>query len=88
MGGNPQYFLIPASQTNLNIGPVGGTGDYLSNIIFLGTGAATLKDGTTSLITLTASAPTNIPLGIYSKNGAWNVTTAASTSVIATGRFS
>lgn len=84
-----QYFLIPQSQTNSGVGPTGGaSGDYISTIIFLGTGAATLKDGSTSLITLTAASPTTVYLGMYSKSGAWNITTAASTSVIAIGKFS
>ena len=82
-----EYFLIGASQITKAVGVVGAIGDYISSIVFLGTGAATLFDGTTSLITLTAAAPTTIYLGMYSKTGAWNVTTAASTSVLAIGQF-
>jgi hypothetical protein len=85
--GMGQYFLVGASQTTKPIGNVGATGDFLYSIVFLGTGAATLFDGTTAIITYTAAAPTTVVLGIYSKTGAWNVTTAASTSVLATGQF-
>lgn len=82
-----QYYIIPASSTTQNVGQVGAKGDFLYSIVFLGTGAATLFDGTTALITFTAATPTTVILGIYSKTGAWNVTTAASTSVLCTGQF-
>jgi hypothetical protein len=85
--GSGQYFLVGASQTTKPIGNVGAVGDFLRSIVFLGTGAATLFDGTTAIITYTASTPLSITLEAYSKTGAWNVTTAASTSVLATGQF-
>jgi hypothetical protein len=91
IGDGHNYFVIPASQTTLAIGPVGAKGDYLQSIITSGVGACTLFDGATAFMAFTpgsATVPTVFQIGAYSKNGAWNVTTPASTTITAIGRFS
>jgi hypothetical protein len=87
IGDGHNYYVIPASQTTLAIGPVGAKGDYLQSIITSGTGPSTLFDGATAFMTL-PTGQVVFQIGAYSKNGAWNVTTPAATTITAIGRFS
>jgi len=92
-----QYFTVAASQTSQVLGAVGATGDYLKGIIVVAAtttpGLVTVKDGTTAVISIPAGTATvlpyvtYVPVGAYSKTGAWNITTGASVSVFAVGQF-
>ena len=77
------------------LGPVGGSGDILQQLIVSVATAATstvsIKDGSGSSIVITAA---NTPIGVYSVNvgarstgGAWKVTTGAGATALAVGRF-
>ncbi len=54
-------------------------------------GTISVLDGATSITVFTTGTVTTVPftiaLGIFSVNGAWSVTTGASVSVVAIGRF-
>jgi hypothetical protein len=95
-----EYETVAASATDQVMGAVGGAGDYLSGVLIIpaaaGCGAVSVKDGAGSGITIFAGggttalptlAPIFVPLGIYSKDGAWKVTTGANVSAIGIGKF-
>lgn len=90
-----QYFTVAASQSTKVLGPNGAAGDYIESLTVVPAtatpGAVTLFDGTTAILTIPAGTtiPTyGLSLRMYSKTGTWNVTTGASVSVVAVGRFS
>lgn len=94
-----EYETVAASQTDQALGATGGTGDYLASLLIIpattAAGAVSIKDGAGSAITVftggTGSVsnlvPFTVPLGIFSAAGAWQVTTGANVSVIASGNF-
>lgn len=90
------YLTVAASQTTQSLGINGGkAGDYLESIIVVpGTatpGLVTLFDGTTPILSIPAGttiAPYRLELRLYSKTGAWNITTGTNVSCVAVGQFS
>lgn len=90
---------VAAAQTNANLQvSAGATGDYLESITIvpaaLAAGNVSLKDGAGSAISLFVTGtladlkPIVIPIKAFSKAGAWNVTTGANVSIVASGSFS
>jgi hypothetical protein len=94
-----QYETVAASQTDQALGDTGAAKDLLLRLVVTVTAAdagsaVTIKDGSGSDIPVVpASAPIGVyavdfgPAGIRSRDGAWQVTTGASATVIASGRF-
>lgn len=96
LAGQISYEDVAASQTAQALGATGKTGDILHHLVIVpaatNAGTVALLDGTVSrnvFVTGTLSdlKPIIIPIGAKSVNGAWNVTTGASVSVIAVGQF-
>jgi hypothetical protein len=95
-GGN-EYETVAASQTTQTIGATGAVGDYLEGLLCVVSTAATsqvqIKDGSDAAITVLPNAVGGgigtypVPIGLTSRTGAWQVTTAAGVSVIALGDF-
>lgn len=83
------YVTVAASQTTFGLGGAGQTGDYLARIVVTGnTGAFTIFDGGDTVAVFPASTPIgSIEFGLISQSGNFNVTTAASTTIIAVGQF-
>jgi hypothetical protein len=93
------YETVAASQTTQTIGATGASGDYLVGVLIIpattSPGNVQIKDGSNSAITIFvggASSVSNlvpfyIPLGMRSVQGAWQVTTGSSVSVVAVGEF-
>lgn len=89
------YETVAASQTAQVLGGTGATGDYIHRLIVTvataATGTVALLDNATSIDITAANTPIGVyivDLGIYSKTGAWKVTTGAGATVIAVGKFS
>lgn len=94
-----EYETVAASQTNQSLGATGALGDKLSRLLVVpattSPGAITIKDGGDAAITvftggaasITTLTPFSIPLDLISRTGAWQITTGASVSVIASGNF-
>ena len=94
-----QYEPVAASQTNQVMGATGAVGDYLAGVIIIPSstspGAVTIKDGANAAITVFAGGAASInnlrtivvPLGMYSTNGAWQITTGANETAIGVGKF-
>jgi len=93
------YETVAASQTGQVLGGVGARGDYISHVLVVpastSPGAVTLIDNATSITifaggasSLTNLAPFPIPLDLFSRSGAFSITTGANVSVIAVGTFS
>lgn len=89
------YEAVAVSQTDQVLGPTGGAGDVLEELIIsvatAATGTVSIKDGGGSAIPITYA---NTPIGVYeikvgarSVNGGWKVTTGAGATVMAIGRF-
>jgi hypothetical protein len=96
--GASDYETVAASQTGQVLGGTGAKGDYLNFLLVVpattAPGAISILDGATSITIFTGGASSvaslvafPIPLGLFSVNGAWSITTGANVSVIATGRF-
>lgn len=93
------YETVAASQTDQAIGATGATGDYLSHVVVVpavaACGLVTIKDSSTAIISFVGGgttampsvAPFMIPVGMYSVNGAWKITTGANVSCVAVGKF-
>lgn len=92
------YETIAASQTAQVLGGNGGKGDYIEAMVIIpattSPGAVALLDNATSINILPGGAtsvtelkPIFVPLKMYSKEGAWKVTTGANVSAIAIGLF-
>lgn len=94
------YETAAASQTDQVLGTTGAIGDYLSGVLIIpataAAGAVSIKDGGGSAITifvgggvtaLPTLAPFFVPIGSKSVVGAWSITTGASVSAIAVGKF-
>ena len=94
-----RYETVAASQTDQVMGGAGAVGDYLEAVLVIpGTtspGNVLIQDGDDTAITVfTGGAtsvsnlvPFSIPLGIYSRTGAWSITTGANVTAIGVGRF-
>jgi hypothetical protein len=92
-----QAVAASASDTALVGAGSGASGDYLSHLVCVVATAATsqvqIKDGSGSEITILPNAvgagvgTYTIFLGLFSKSGAWKVSTAAGVSVLAAGDF-
>ena len=95
--GGGSYETVAASQTAQVMGATGGAGDYLESLIIVVSTAASatvsIKDGGDSAIVIFPNSPGGgigtyvIPVGLWSRTGAWQVTTGAGSAVIATGNF-
>jgi hypothetical protein len=95
--GGSEYETVAASQTTQTLGATGGTGDYLDTLIIVVSTAATaqvsIKDGSDSAIVVFPNNPGAgigtypVPIGLFSRTGAWQITTGAGSAVIATGNF-
>lgn len=99
---NPQilggkYEAVAASQTAQVLGATGAVGDFLEKLIIVvataATAAVSIKDGSDTAIPAFPNSPGvgvgtyEVELGLWSKTGAWAVTTGAGCSVIACGKF-
>jgi hypothetical protein len=92
-----QYEMVAASQTTQALGATGAAGDYLAGLLIVpattGAGTVAIKDGSNTAInvfvtgTLADLRPIWVPLGLYSVQGAWQITTGTNVSAIAVGRF-
>ena len=92
-----QYVTVAASQTTA---PVGSIGCYLESVTIIpgttASGAVTVLDGSTAILTIPAaaalgqSAPYQVSLGIRatSPTTGFKITTGASVTCLAVGRFS
>lgn len=91
----PDYEAVAAAQTDQVLGATGAVGDWLATMVCTVATAATstvsITDGGDAAIPVLAA---NTPIGAYtitlnlvSADGAWQVTTGAGVSVVATGRF-
>ena len=101
--GQTNYNTVAASQTAQVLqDPIaldgGAKGDYIEGLIITPTatspGAVTLLDLTTSIPVFAGGAsslsnlvPFYVPLGLFSLNGPWSITTGSGLSVIAVGLF-
>lgn len=91
------YETVAAGQTTQALGATGAAGDYIDRLIIVVATAATaqvqIKDGSDTAITIFPDSPGPgigsyvLPIGMRSRTGAWQVTTGAGSSVIATGKF-
>lgn len=90
------YKTVAAGQTSTALGATGATGDYLSHIILqpatATAGTTILSDLNTPIYTYTAGTlsdlrPITVPIGLFSLNGAWKVTTGASMAILGVGKF-
>jgi hypothetical protein len=98
-GHESDYETVAASQTNQVLGVTGKKGDFLARLIVTPAtttpGIVQIKDGADTAITvfvggaasITQLTPFEIPLFLYSRTGAWQITTGANVSVVATGSF-
>lgn len=94
---NTTYETVAASQSEQVLGQTGAKGDILERLVIVpattGAGSVSIKDGSSSAITVFATGtlsdltPICIELGAVSQDGAWQVTTGANVSVIAVGKF-
>lgn len=90
------YATVAASQTTQKLG-VGAIGDILETVVIVPTttsaGTVSIKDGANTAITIFVAGtlqdlkPHTIHIGARSVAGAWQITTGAAVSVIATGKF-
>lgn len=90
------YQVVVAGETAEPLGTTGAAGDYLSHVNIhpatVGAGTVIVYDGVVAVETFTAGTLSDlrtitIPVGTFSKTGAWNVTTGANVSVTAYGSF-
>ena len=98
INGANEYETVAAGVTAQALGSVGVVGDYLKHLVCVVSTAATaqvqIKDGADSAITVFPNSPGGgigtyiVPLGLLSRTGAWQVTTAAGVAVVAVGLFS
>lgn len=94
---NPNYEVVPASQTDQPLGAAGRVGDFLSHLVVVvvtaAASAVSIKDGSGAAISVFPNSPGGgigtytVPLEVTSKAGAWSVTTGAGVSVVAVGTF-
>lgn len=89
---------VAASQTNQVLGALGAAGDFLSHVIIkpatTSPGAVTISDGVGEVFSFAGGAtsvgslaPLTQPINMYSRGGAWKVTTGADVSVETFGNF-
>lgn len=94
-----EYETVAASATNQSLGATGAAGDKLSRLLVVpattSPGNVQIKDGGGAAITVftggassvASLVPFSIPLDLISLSGAWQITTGANVSVIASGNF-
>lgn len=92
-----QYETVAAGQTAQVLGSTGGAGDWLEQIVCsvgtAATGNVQIKDGGDTAYTILPASPGGgigvyvIPIKAASVSGAWQITTGAGVTVLATGRF-
>jgi len=83
------YERVEASQTAQVLGTTGAAGDILHGLYLeANTGALAIVDGTATILTLAASTTLGFKELNLRAQTAWKITTAASTSCLAIGRFS
>lgn len=91
-----EYETVAASQTAQVLGGSGAAGDYIEGILVVpaavGAGNVSLLDGSTSISiyatgTLVDLKPFYVELKMKSLTGPWKITTGASVSCIAVGKF-
>lgn len=90
------YELVSASLT-VTLGVTGGQGDILERVIIVpetvGAGTVSIKDGSGSAINIFVSGTLSdlrtieVPLGIRSASGAWQIITGANVHAIGIGSF-
>lgn len=95
--GGSAYETVAASQSNQAMGATGAIGDYLDSVVIIVTTAATatvsIKDGSDTAIQIFPNTPGGgvgtytIPLGLWSRTGAWQITTGAGSAAIGIGNF-
>ena len=82
------YETVAASQTAQVLGSTGAAGDYLHSVIVTtSTGTVTVLDNATTVAVIPAASTGVWPINAVSESGAWKITTAASTTCTAIGRF-
>jgi hypothetical protein len=91
------YETVAASQTDQVLGATGGVGDLLHRLVITVATAASaavdLQDGGGTAFPILKNAPGSglgvyvVELNVVSKAGAWKVTTAAGSTVVAVGQF-
>ena len=82
------YETVAAAQTAQVLGGAGAVGDFLHAIaISASTGTITILDNATTVLVIPAAATGVWTLNLKSVSGPWKITTAASTSCTAIGRF-
>jgi hypothetical protein len=96
--GTGYYVAVGASATATVLqSSTGATGDYISGVLVVpastSPGQVLLLDNVTSITIFTGGTVSNIvpffiPLGAVSRSGAWKLTTGASVSCVAIGKFS
>lgn len=93
-----EYKTVAASASEEPLGATGNRGDHLVHLIIqpstIAPGSVVLKDGETTVYTYPGSAdypvglpPFHVLLDLDSISGAWNITTGANVSVLASGDF-
>lgn len=92
------YETVAASQTTQAIGSNGAVGDYLEGLTITVATAATaqvqIKDGSGTAYTVFPDSPGGgigtyyVPVKACSRVGAWQITTGAGSTVLASGHFS
>lgn len=94
------YEAVPAGATDQVLGPNGGLGDILEQLIITvataASAAVSIKDGDGAAISILPNSPGGgvgvypVPIGARAKNATtpgWKVTTGAGSTVLAVGRF-
>jgi len=92
------YETVAASQAAQILGASGAVGDYLQGLLVVpastSPGNVIVLDDATSITVFAGGAssvatliPFFVPIGAFSVNGAWKVTTGAAVSVVAVGNF-
>lgn len=91
------YETVAAGQTTQALGGTGAKGDYLNYVICtVGTAATAqvqIKDGSGTAYTILPNSPGGgigvyvIPIKACSQVGAWQITTGAGVTVLASGMF-
>ena len=92
------YVLVAAGVTSAILGATGASGDLLVGVLLVpadtSPGAVTVTDNVTTFTVFTGGAtsladlkPFRVDLGLFSTGGGWKLTTGASISAVAIGKF-
>jgi hypothetical protein len=92
-----EWEYVAASATNQVLGPTGALGDYLRRVLIVpettGAGTVSIKDGSGSSLnifttgTLADLKPLPLELGMFSADGAWQMSTGTNVHVFVWGTF-